>query len=205
MKKAEGKMSIAENYYYNKDMTTTRFNFFRPGPGRSLYMTQDGTTCGIRTLRAEDAPRLVDFLTKLSRNTLWLRFLSPIPTISLEKARQEVSTLWLNNPYLMTAYVVTIRKQKQEQIIGTAEIVSTTRQYENSEFAILIRDDYQGKGIGTALMKKLVMEARTRKVSTLQAYISTENLAMFRLIKKLGLPITTQRSQGTMALKVHLS
>jgi acetyltransferase len=70
------------------------------------------------------------------------------------------------------------------------------------EFAIVIGDAWQGQGVGSELLQRLIQIARDEKLSRLRANMTTENAAMQAVCKKLGFSI--ERGTAEPAVRVSL-
>jgi acetyltransferase len=57
---------------------------------------------------------------------------------------------------------------------------------QDAEFAILIRDDFQGKGLGTILLQRLLRVGRDEGIDRVVAYMLPSNAGMIAICKKLG-------------------
>jgi RimJ/RimL family protein N-acetyltransferase len=70
--------------------------------------------------------------------------------------------------------------------IGVARFVRSREQPEHAEIAITIADSWQGRGLGSALLRRLVQRAREEGITRFTADIMADNRAMLALIRKLG-------------------
>ena len=70
-------------------------------------------------------------------------------------------------------------------LLGVARMV-TDPEGGGAEFAIVVRSDLQGKGLGTALMQQLIGYARSAKIIQLHGSVSAENSAMLEMCRRLG-------------------
>jgi L-amino acid N-acyltransferase YncA len=73
-----------------------------------------------------------------------------------------------------------------------------------AEAAIVIRDDYHGQGLGTELLRRLVLLAKQMKVKQMQAVIEADNASAIRLFRELGLPTKSDTSQGETTLIIEM-
>ncbi|MBP9855222.1 MAG: N-acetyltransferase [Candidatus Omnitrophica bacterium] len=73
---------------------------------------------------------------------------------------------------------------------------------ESAEAAVVIKEDYQGRGIGTFLNEILIQAARRHKLKKLAAYVGHGNLSMIHIFKKLGFSLQESRDvDGFLAVK----
>ena len=87
--------------------------------------------------------------------------------------------------------------------IGVAQAVRTGES--TAEFAITIADQYQGRGLGTIFLNKLVEQAKADGIHPLEAVVSPDNRGMHILLMKSGLPQTIDYMNNTMVYKLYLS
>jgi acetyltransferase len=74
-----------------------------------------------------------------------------------------------------------------------------------SEFALLISDEYQGRGLGTELLRRLVEIARTEKHERVNAAILPENQMMQNVCRMLGFKLEFQPDEGTIHAVLDLN
>jgi ribosomal protein S18 acetylase RimI-like enzyme len=73
------------------------------------------------------------------------------------------------------------------------------------EVAFVVVDEYQGRGIGRALIRHLTRIARAARLRTLVAEVLPENTPMLQLFKTSGLPLSTRREGQVVHVKICLS
>lgn len=145
---------------------------------------RDGTLVTIRPIRPDDAPRLQEGFTRLSARTIYLRFLQATSQLSDEQAKR-----FANLDYqTQMALVGSIQEQGEEQLIGVARyaLVGSGDQ-EAAECAVVVRDDYQQRGLGTHLLVKLVQYARQQGILAFIATVLASNSPVMNFIWKSGL------------------
>lgn len=74
-----------------------------------------------------------------------------------------------------------------------------------AEFALLVRDEWQGQGIGTLLLDRLTILAARRGLTALNAEMLAQNKAMRQVLAKLKMPISFKFESGTLVVRVELS
>ncbi len=74
----------------------------------------------------------------------------------------------------------------------------------NAEFAIIIRSDLKGLGLGQMLMTKLIAYFRQRGTQTIVGEALSDNRALIELTKNLGFEIHSQSGNGTVELRLSL-
>ena len=74
-----------------------------------------------------------------------------------------------------------------------------------AEVAFAIVDQYQGQGIGAALLRHLVVIASAAGLHELIAEVLADNRAMIKVFEKSGLPVTTRRQSEVLHVALRLS
>jgi len=76
---------------------------------------------------------------------------------------------------------------------------------ETAEFAIIIRSDLKGQGIGTVLMEKMIRYCRQRGIGALATPVLLDNMAMRALMKKLGFDVEECGDDKTVIARKRLT
>jgi len=146
----------------------------------------DGTPVTIRPIRPEDEPLMVQFHKTLSDDTVHSRYFS---TISLrQRTRHERLTRMCFIDYDRAMALVAIGRDgssEEPRILGVVRY-SKSHMVNEGEFAIVVSDSVQGKGLGTKLMERLLDTARAEKLDRLHGLILAENHVMRGICGKLG-------------------
>ena len=185
------------------------FNLFRRFPAvPSWFTTKNGYRLFTRFIRADDAPRLLDLFDRLSPDTRRRRFHISLEHLSAE-AKQEYA-IWLANVDNRTtggAIVAVDLHDEPEAIVGVARLArpADAPDATEAEVAVVVRDDFQGTGVGRQLVRRLVALARRMRVRTVIATIQADNLAVLHLIRSLPLPVTSETRGGEMVLYIAMS
>ena len=159
------------------------------------FQTRDGRAYTLRRVTPADAERLAEFLSRLSQQTRWLRFMTPRP-FSPELVRAEVTRIVASGADSYVALIVT-ESHDGEAAVAVAEL-ACNHDSATGEIAIVVRDDAQRKGIGSLLMGQLVQLAQESGLTHLHCDMLAENYPMRRVLRGLGLPSTTTIHSGEM-------
>ena len=135
----------------------------------------------VRPIRPPDAQRLVEFGQHLSAVDLHFRFFAGLKGIDNQLAAR-LSQLDYDREMAM---IVTPTSEVDE-ILAVARFHADPDNTE-AEFAIAVRSDRQGRGIGLALMKYLMEIASARGLGKLWGLVLADNVRMFRLARALGM------------------
>jgi acetyltransferase len=102
---------------------------------------------------------------------------------------------------LVTETIRTGRDQRQ--IIAVARLIKAHGANE-AELAIVISDDWQGRGLGTKLLGDLLTISHTEGLKRIVGYILPENYVMQRLCRKLGFELRYDTSQDVFRAEIEL-
>ena len=131
----------------------------------------------MRPACAADAPAIQAFVRNLSPETRRKRFFGPIVELSpqqLERLTERASPADLN----------LLVFDGRAELIGMAQCVVTERT--EAEFALVVADHWQRRGVGTAVCRVLIEHARDHHLACLAGFVLSENRAMLGLAAKLG-------------------
>lgn len=159
---------------------------------------KDGTSVIIRPIKPEDEPLLRDLFKNLSEKSALLRFQHPNKPLSKSDLIR-----FCHIDYDQEMTLVAIRKENNsERIIGAAHLMKT---YENiAELSIEIIDQFQGKGLGTILVGKLLNFAKNYGYKKTWMVIKKENLPMIKLALKYSFEIV-EEEEGNLFVEKILS
>ena len=166
---------------------------------RVQWRAADGVAVTIRPIRPADLTLEQEFVDGVSRRTAYQRLLSA-RHLSAEEIRRftEVDG---NREF---ALIATTRHEAREREIGVARYVKEPAP-DAAEFAIVLSDDWQGRGLGRRLIEELIAAAKRGGVRRLYGTTLSENTAMIALAQSLGFVVTTDRDVATMTLDLGAS
>jgi RimJ/RimL family protein N-acetyltransferase len=170
---------------------------------RGVIALADGTEVPVRAAFPGDAAALQRLHERLSERSVELRFFSPQRRLSDEMverlARPEDA-----QHFALAALSPDARREGGEEIVGVVryEREATT---EAAEYAAVVEDDWQGRGLGAAMTERLVGVARERGIRRLYALVTPGNEGMLRLLRGFGLPTRTAHKGGAECVEVDLS
>jgi acetyltransferase len=170
-----------------------------PNQYEDHIVIKSGESLFIRPIRPEDAPLLVTLFEGLSPRTVYFRFFSPLkqlPPSMLARFTQ----IDYDRSMALSAFLQT---DEGEKMVGVARFIGDTNP-KSVEFAVMIEDHWQGKGIGAELMKRLIAIARERGVKNIRGTVLAENTQMLALGKKMGFDIKAARDAGCYELNVEM-
>jgi acetyltransferase len=95
------------------------------------------------------------------------------------------------------------REDGKRFILGVARL-SKQPGGNDAEYAIVIADAWQNRGLGTQLLKLLVQVARDEKLSSLHGMIMSQNVEMQHVAEKLGFKLERELSESTVQARIEL-
>lgn len=147
----------------------------------------DGSTLVIRPIRPEDRDLLRSGFERLSERSRYLRFQAPLPKLSDKQLAYFTDVNHHDHEALLGL------DPSGEEIVGVARFVRVSD--EVAECAVVVADDWQGRGVASELLDRLVDRAREEGVERFTALVLAENADALRLLERLG--DTMQRRVGS--------
>lgn len=162
-----------------------------PADLERAWLTPDGTEVTLRALRPDDLDRELAFIAGLSGETLHLRMQYASRGVTREEA-----TRLLELDYRDTLAVgALVQGPAGEQIVGVSRYARTPGS-DRAECAIVVADDWQGRGIGGELMRSLAIAARARGIQTLEGTSLGENRRIREWAQRFGFAARTEPDSG---------
>jgi len=146
---------------------------------------RDGSQVTIRAIRPEDEPLIVELHARHSDRTLWMRFFSLVRTLSRESL---IRFCQLDYDRELALVAESVDPDGRRHLVGVSRYHATGNSG-SAEFAVVVTDDWQGKGLGRQLLERLITAARERGVRQLSGQVLRENQGMLRLVQAVGFEI----------------
>jgi acetyltransferase len=161
----------------------------RPYPSEleETIRLHDGRELIVRPVRPEDEPALQDAFAKLTPEEVRLRFFAPIKALSHVQAARLTQIDYDREMALVLAEPGVSGKSEG---VGVARIAADPDN-ERAEFAIIVRHDMTGKGLGTLLMRRIIDYAKQRGIGEMYGDVLRENTTMLRMCQELGFTQTS--------------
>ncbi len=168
-------------------------------------MQLDGYDIHFRLICSEDHERLIRFYYKLSDKTKFLRFQFNTANIPKVRVHKEAAFLCNLDRNTHNAIVAIIQRDNQEEIIGVARFVRDSETASAAEFAVVVLDEFQSKGLGKKMLLKLIDAARKMGINCLLGYLLSYNDVMIHLIKTLNLKTKIINFRGQIEAYIDIS
>ena len=154
---------------------------------------KDGWRVAVRPIRPEDEPAIVKLLQSVSAEDVRLRFFHSVKEFS----HQFVARLTQLDYARAMAFAAL--DPATGDILGVVRLHSDSR-YETAEYAILLRSDLKGKGLGWALMQLLIDYARAEGLKSLFGEVLNENTTMLAMCRQLGFEVGADPNESGVSL-----
>ena len=140
---------------------------------------KDGKVIKLRPIRPEDEPLEAELFERLSKETIYFRFFGYAPNVD-----HTVLSRFTHIDYdREMAIVAEIEEAGDPKLIGVVRMIADAWN-ERAEYAIVIADQWQGKGLGTLLTDFIIDIAREKSITMLEADVLAGNQAMVRLFRR---------------------
>jgi acetyltransferase len=178
----------------------------RPYPVQyeSAWTMKNGDPVVIRPIRPEDEPMMVKFHEALSERTVYQRYLQML-NLSQRIAHERLTRICFID-YARQMAIVAERELPgtgEKQIIAVGRLQGITGATE-SEFAVVVADEYQKTGLGTELLRRLIEIGKAEGVKVITADILAENSAMQKVSEKLGFKLIREPGDPVVSARLEL-
>lgn len=153
-------------------------------------LLRDGRTAHIRPIQPEDRDLLVEFYSRVSDQSKYYRFFSPMPELS-ERDLDRFTKVDHRDRVAMILLVA-------GQMIAVGRYDTIRPGY--AEVAFLVEDAHQGRGIGQLLLEHLAQAGRERGIEEFVAEVLPDNQAMIHTFKDAGYQVRSAFEDGVMEL-----
>ena len=164
-----------------------------------VELLRDGRRVEIRALRPDDRADLLAAVDRTSDQSVYRRFFGARRGFT----EQEIA-FFLNVDFVNHVALVAVAEEDERPVIvggGRYVVVQPGK----AEVAFAVVDQYQGHGIGAALMRHLAAIARRAGLKQLIAEVLPDNSAMLKVFEKSGLRVSTRREPRVVHVALELS
>lgn len=160
-------------------------------------ITKTGLEILLRPVKISDEPLLKDFFYSLSDQTTYRRFISVRRDMPHERLQEFVIIDYTKE----TVILAVTQREEQEEIIGVVQC-GIDKVTHTAEVGVVVRDAYQGRGVGTELLSYLTYIAKRQGLLGFTADVLVENRPMMNLFEKMGFDLEKRRSEQVYELKM---
>jgi acetyltransferase len=178
----------------------------RPYPTQyvSSWRMKDGQMVTFRPIRADDEPLMVKFHEGLSDESVYLRYFQGIG-LRTRTSHERLTRICFIDYDREMALVGEQRDPNTDErrIIALGDLAKAYGRNE-AEVATMVSDNYQGRGLGIEMMRRLIGIARDEKIVRVIATTLTENVGMSVIFKRLGFQTSTDFEEGVIEAEMRL-
>lgn len=160
-------------------------------------ITKTGLKIILRPVKIDDEPLLKEFFYSLSDRSMYMRFASARKDMSHQRL-QEFVAIDYSRVLIVLAIVA---HEEKETVVGVAQY-SVNEDMHTAEFAFVVRDDYQNKGVGRELHSYMKQLARRKGLLGFTAEVLEDNMPAFNLLKRMGYEVAALEG-GTYDMKLR--
>ncbi|MDE3110303.1 MAG: bifunctional acetate--CoA ligase family protein/GNAT family N-acetyltransferase, partial [Acidobacteriota bacterium] len=169
-----------------------------------LWKMNDGAQITIRPIRPEDEPLMAKFHGTLSDRSVYLRYFHMERLGSRVSHERLIQRCFIDYDRELALVADLESPQTHEHEILGAGRLTKLRGEEEAEIGVLISDPYQGQGLGTELVRRLIAAARDEKLQRIIAHILPENAGMRSLADRFGFRVRPTEFPGTVVAVLEL-
>lgn len=153
-------------------------------------LLRDGRPCRIRPITPGDAAGLAAFHRSLSSRTVYFRFFAPYPELSEADLQRFTNVDYADRLALVAT-------QGGELVgVGRYDRINDTE----AEVAFTIRDEHQGRGLGSVLLEQLAAAAREQGIERFVAEVLPSNARMIGTFTEAGYNVAQRMEEGVVSL-----
>ena len=157
-----------------------------PYPTRLItnWILSDGQEVLIRPIKPEDEPLKYEMLTSCSEETMKGRYFQRLKSLTHDMLMRLCNIDYDRE----IAIVAEIKEAQKKRLVGVGRLIIEP-DFRTGEFAVVVHDDYQAKGLGYKLVDMLIGIAQEKGLEKFMGYVLTNNQKMLRLMRKLGFTV----------------
>ncbi|MBI4644509.1 MAG: bifunctional acetate--CoA ligase family protein/GNAT family N-acetyltransferase [Deltaproteobacteria bacterium] len=169
-----------------------------PNQYESHWLLRDGTPILLRPMKPEDEPLVFDFLNKCSDETIYFRYFRLIKNWT-----HEMLIRFTQNDYDREMGLMAIAQPPSPEVmLGVTRLVMDADR-QKGEFAVIVGDPWQGKGLGPKLLEQLIAVARDQGLQLLYGDVLAQNKPMLEMAKKAGFHLK-RMAEGVVRIELKL-
>jgi RimJ/RimL family protein N-acetyltransferase len=155
-----------------------------------------GATVHVRPIYGNDARRLVAFHSRLSPESIYMRFFGPHPNL----ASSEVDRFTQVDGHDRMALVATV----DDEIVGVARYDRLQPKSAEAEVAFVVDDAHQGRGLGSLLLEQLAAYARNQGIEVFRAETLPHNRPMLEVFRRAGFVEYAHLAAGVVDVRMEI-
>jgi acetyltransferase len=180
-----------------------------PYPARysQVWPMAGGGEYSVRPIRPDDATMLQDLMQHLSPESRYFRFVSSITELPPTMLARFTLIDYDREMALVAVYKERTASTdgeftETERIVGVSRYITNPDQ-SSCEFALVVADDFSGKGLGSRLMLSIMDVARERGLTEMDGLVLANNPGMLKLMRSLGFAVKTFAEDPDFKIVTH--
>jgi acetyltransferase len=154
---------------------------------------RDGTAVLLRPVRPEDEPLYGPFFAAVTDEDLRMRFFAPVRNFS-----HAFIARFTQIDYARAMAFMAI-EESSGNMLGVVRLHSDAN-YQTGEYAILLRSDLKGRGLGWVLMQLIIEYARSEGIGMIEGQVLRENTTMLAMCRELGFVVTPDPNESNVSV-----
>ncbi|MHA1143599.1 MAG: GNAT family N-acetyltransferase [Candidatus Helarchaeota archaeon] len=193
-----------KNVYYKNfiyDVLDLMFLIARNDPNIEKYtrfLTRNDEKLTIRPISPKDDDAVLELYYSLSQETIYFRFFQTKKNVPKSRVRKFTRIDYQKNFALVV-------ENPQKKLIGIGRYIVDEHDEDAAEMSIVIRDDYQRRGIGSILIKYLISIAKEKGIKKIYATVLSDNYKILKTIDKLGFKFQRKLEDGDLRVESDIS
>lgn len=161
---------------------------------------RDGRDVLIRPIQPEDEEAYYEFVSRLTAEDARFRFFGQVKSMPHDQMARLTQIDYARE----MAFVATLEEDGKTRILGTVQAL-TDPDNETTEFAVVVRSDLKGTGLGRMLMVKIIRYCKERRTRYMDGQVLRDNRRMLRFCESLGFKKVGLFDEDTVELRLDLS
>ncbi len=183
-------------YIYEDQIELTGGRSSYPEDLERCHVIADGTEVLFRPIKPTDEEPMRDLFYSLSEQSVHLRFFQPVKSMPHRRIMPLVSIDYEKD----MAIVTTIQDAAGEKIVAVGRYIRASKEDPLAEVSFIVRDDWQNRGIGRALLGTLIDIAKGRGIEGFVASVLASNKQMLSVFHASGYKLDTHFEEGVYEL-----
>ena len=160
---------------------------------------KNDTLATLRPIKPEDEQAHQAFDQSLTKEDRYKRFFGELPQFNHDQLAKMTQIDYDRE----MAFIVSQTQDEQQQTLGVSRVIMDPDNLQ-AEFAIVVRSDCQGLGLGRILMNAAISHCKRQRVKTVEGITLPENTGMIELARKLGFKISRDFEEGSINMLLTL-
>lgn len=156
---------------------------------------RDGRAVHLRAISSADEGELLQAFERLDADARYMRFMRVVPELNVNRLRKVLASF----PESGIGLVATIPAADGIDIVGSA-IAVIGNDPASCEFSVTVAGNYNGAGLGHALLSALIAAAKQRGLVEMEGFVLRVNAPMLRLAARLGFTILADPEDPSVAI-----